>query len=122
TQGLELDLFVCFSSISSLWGAKGLASYSAANHFLDLLAHDRRARGLKALTVNWGPWPGGGIAASPGYREGLERIGIVALTAQENLAALDRLLVSNISQAAVVDINWAVFKRLYDGRSRSRLF
>ncbi|MGH8570944.1 MAG: type I polyketide synthase, partial [Gammaproteobacteria bacterium] len=121
TRGLALDCFVCFSSIASLWGSKGQAHYAAANHFLDAFAHERRARGLPALTVNWGPWSGGGIASAED-RDLLERMGIAALSARQNLAALARLLASDVRQAAVVKVAWPLFKDLHAGRSRSRLF
>ena len=91
TTGLDLDAFVCFSSIASLWGGKEQAHYAAANHVLDAFAHDRRARGLPALTVNWGPWSGDGMAVGAD-RELLKRMGISALTSRQNLAALAALL------------------------------
>jgi acyl transferase domain-containing protein/SAM-dependent methyltransferase/acyl carrier protein len=121
TAGLDLDFFVCFSSIASLWGSKGQAPYAAANHVLDCFAHDRRARGLPALTINWGPWSGGGLAAREG-RDLLERMGIATLTPRQTLAALSRLLGSGLVQAAVVNLDWSVFKELYDARGRGSLF
>ena len=121
TAGLDLDFFVCFSSIASLWGSKGQAAYAAANHVLDCFAHDRRTRGLPALTINWGPWSGGGQAAREGL-ELLERMGIATLTPRQTLAALSRLLGSGLSQAAVVKLDWSVFKELFDGRSQGSLF
>ena len=121
TAGLDLDFFVCFSSIASLWGSKGQAAYAAANHVLDCFAHDRRTRGLPALTINWGPWSGGGQAAREG-RELLERMGIATLTPRQTLATLSRLLGSGLPQAAVVKLDWSVFKELFDGRSQGSLF
>ncbi|MDI3412157.1 SDR family NAD(P)-dependent oxidoreductase [Bacillus sonorensis] len=41
-----LDFFVLFSSIASLVASTGQGSYSAANAFMDGLAHYRRAKGL----------------------------------------------------------------------------
>src|SRR6202040_2359481 len=51
---LPLDLFVLFSSSSSLLSSPMMGGYSAANVFLDALAHHRRATGKAALSVNWG--------------------------------------------------------------------
>ena len=69
TRNRELDYFVLFSSIASGFGAPGQSCYAAANAFLDALAHWRRSGGLPALSVNFGPWSGDGMARdlSPAY-------------------------------------------------------
>lgn len=56
---MDLDFFVMFSSMTSLIGNVGQASYSSANAFLDSLAQYRRcALGLPGLAINWGPLGG----------------------------------------------------------------
>ena len=64
TRSLALDFFIGFSSMASLVGSPGQINYSAANAFVDALAHHRRALGLPALSINWGPWAEIGMAAA----------------------------------------------------------
>ena len=63
TATQPLDFFILFSSAAAVFGAPGQGSYSAANGFLDALADHRQARGLPALSINWGAWSEVGMAA-----------------------------------------------------------
>src|SRR5690606_5224777 len=66
TGGDPLDFFVLLSSAASVLGSPGQANHAAANAFLDLLARERRTRGLPGLSINWGPWAEVGAAAGRG--------------------------------------------------------
>ncbi len=120
TKELPLDLFICFSSISATLGSAGLAHYGAANAFLDGLVQERRRLGLCGVSIAWGPWRGGGMASEEELRQ-LERMGNRGLTPEAALEALDRLRATDTVQATVADIDWGLYKGVYEAR-RERPF
>ena len=120
TQEMNLDFFVGFSSIASVWGSKGQAHYAAANHFIDALAYYRQGLGLPALSVNWGPWAEAGMASSEEAQQWLTRMGVKALRPEENLTALGVLLGGN-PQTTVANVDWTRFKGIYEARGQRPL-
>jgi polyketide synthase 5 len=59
-----LDWFCSFSSAAALVGSPGQGAYAAANSWLDAFTHWRRAQGLPATAIAWGPWAEIGRAAA----------------------------------------------------------
>lgn len=109
TGGGALRHFVMFSSIASMLPAPGQAAYAAANAVLDGLAQYRRARGLPALAVNWGPWAGVGHAATDYGRQAharLASLGIGAIAPDAGWRALDTLIADDAVQAAAASVDW----------------
>ena len=111
TQADPVELMVFFSSAAGVLGSPGQGSYAAANTFLDALAHDRTARGLTTLSVDWGGWAATGMAArlAPEHAVRLERQGVRLLEANAALAALERAIVERRTQVAVLEIEWDLF-------------
>ena len=63
SSGHPLDACVLFSSIAALYMSVAQANYAAANECLDALAEHRVARAQHAVSVQWGPWAGFGMAS-----------------------------------------------------------
>lgn len=124
TADASLDYFVMFSSMASLVTMPGQGNYAAANIFLDALAHQRRAQGKPALSVNWGPWAEIGHAATEYGRRAHERLaslGIDPLPPDVALGALRFLLERRVTQAGVARMDWARLSKADPGASGSPL-
>ncbi|WXA89821.1 SDR family NAD(P)-dependent oxidoreductase [Pendulispora rubella] len=104
----DLDAFVLFSSVAGVLGGGQQGAYAAANAYLDALAEERRARGLAATAIAWGPWASGGMV-SPAEQEQLRKRGLFAMAPAHALAALEHALGRGETALTVVDVDWAAF-------------
>ncbi|MEV5107868.1 SDR family NAD(P)-dependent oxidoreductase, partial [Streptomyces massasporeus] len=117
TRDLDLDAFVLYSSVIGVLGNLGQANYAAANAALDALAARRRAAGLPAVSVAWGPWADGGMTHGAAETQ-LRRIGLEPMPAPHALDALDAVL-DRGANALVAGIDWARGATAYsEGRDR----
>src|SRR3954454_6971145 len=98
TRDDPLDLFVLFSSATTMLGAPGQGVYVAANHALEALARRRRAEGQPALAIAWGPIADAGyLAERPEMREALgRRLGAKPMTAAQALAVVPAIAGSGL--------------------------
>ncbi|MEP6915116.1 MAG: type I polyketide synthase, partial [Acidobacteriota bacterium] len=110
TSNLPLDFFVLFSSAVALLGSAGQGNYAAANACLDALAWDRKAQGLPALSVDWGPWSDAGMAAAldARSRDRFTRQGWRQIPPEAGLAALEHLIATGTTHAGVLPVDWDV--------------
>jgi acyl carrier protein/short-subunit dehydrogenase len=106
TKDLDLPMFVLFSSIAGTFGSGLQGSYAAANAYLDALAAQRRARGLSATSIAWGPWQGDGMASDDGVVEALRRHGLEPMSPSSALEGLHGSLMRKDETVTIADIAW----------------
>jgi aryl carrier-like protein len=113
TRDRPLDMFVLFSSLSSVFGHAGQANYSAANALLDSLAHHRRSQGLPGLVINWGHLGQVGyLAQREQLGQRLERQGVLSFTVAQATDCLEYALQTLTTQMSVLRIDWSVWRGL----------
>jgi NAD(P)-dependent dehydrogenase (short-subunit alcohol dehydrogenase family)/acyl carrier protein len=116
TQDMDLDAFVMFSSVSSIFGNPAQGNYSAANAFLDSLAYHRRALGKPALAINWGVLGGEGyVARNERVAEFLARQGTGALAPAEVTSLMEFFLTAHATQVAAIRVDWAKWRQSFRG-------
>jgi 3-oxoacyl-(acyl-carrier-protein) synthase len=66
TREDNLEFFVMFSSVATLFPAPGQCSYVAANSFIDAFAAARNIKRQNTFTINWCTWQEAGMAKRAG--------------------------------------------------------
>ena len=122
TRDMNLDCFAMFSSVSSIFGNPAQGNYSAANAFLDSLAHHRRALGLPALTINWGVLGGVGyVARNERVAEFLARQGTTEISPREVTSILESSLAAGVPQVMAIRVDWGKWRQFFRGMQENPL-
>ncbi|MET7906612.1 SDR family NAD(P)-dependent oxidoreductase, partial [Streptomyces sp. NPDC005355] len=121
TKDLDLSAFVLFSSGAAAWGGSRQGAYAAANTYLDALAEHRRARGLPATSLAWGPWGDAGMAADDTALSFYGRRGLSPLDPDLAIGALHHALSHRDTTITIADIDWEKFPATFTAQRPSPL-
>lgn len=116
TSGLDLDWWMTFSSASSLLGSPGQGAYAAANAWVDGLVSYRRALGLPAVGINWGPW------AEVGRAQFFAGLGFSMITAEQGMAAMELVLAADRAHTGVFSLDARQWFQSFPAAQESSLF
>ncbi len=113
TREDPIELFLLFSSATTLLGAPGQGVYVAANMAIEALARRRRAEGRPALAIAWGPIEDAGyLADRPEIRSALaRRLGAAPIPAAQALAGLPAMIASGLPVIGLAEANWTEARR-----------
>jgi acyl transferase domain-containing protein/acyl carrier protein len=121
----DLDFFVLFSSIAAAISQPGLASYAAANAYVEALARHRRAQGLKAQSIQWGSWLFTGFSADERVQKGVlvyRQMGIQPMAVQDALCVLGRIMTTDGTDVLALPVNWEQFAQYFENSPPPRVF
>jgi enediyne polyketide synthase len=100
----RLKLLVTFGSIIGRAGLRGEAHYATANEWLAELTRETAERypNCRALCMEWSVWSGVGMGERLSVVEGLSREGITAITPDQGVQIMRRLLADPDAPTVVV--------------------
>ncbi|MFG2578131.1 type I polyketide synthase [Streptomyces solisilvae] len=108
TRDLDLTAFVLCSHFSATFGAPGQGNQAPGNAFLHAFAEQRRADGLPATTLTFGPWGDGGtVDGAVGDR--MRRHGINEMEPEPAATTIQHALDRDETALTVIDMDWRRF-------------
>ncbi len=112
TEDCDLDFFVLCSSMSAVFGATGQSDYTAANAFMDGVAHALRKQGKPALSINWSGWKDVGMAVANSVDPNASPLSF--LTQEEGWQSLCTAIASKEAQLLIGTVTGALTANTLD--------
>jgi len=106
SQQCELDFFVVYSSISSVFGSNKESVYSAANSFLNALIAERQLLGLTGTSIQWGPWGEVGMASKRSRDPSLKQ---ALISNEQGQTLIKTLLNGQLNEATIISPEYLRF-------------
>ncbi|WP_297418097.1 non-ribosomal peptide synthetase [Clostridium sp.] len=108
----DLDFFVMFSSIISVFGDSGQSDYAAGNSYMDSFAALRNRKGKRTVAINWPSFKEVGMAVD--YKVNNDGSLIKSIESDKALNSLNELINSDLNQAIPGVLNYSRFAQIKD--------
>lgn len=109
-ENRNIDFLINLSSITSLLGNIGQSNYASANRFMNVCASYLQSKGIKAYTMCWGPWNGGGMAKSNAdIDKNILNMGIRPFSVDDAKSIIHAFIQQPVNNLMILDINWKKF-------------
>ena len=123
TLDCELDFFVLFSSVATMFGNPGQANYVAANVFLDAFAHYRRSLGRPAVSIRWGALSEVGyLARHAKLSQFLDQQGLKQFSPDDALRSLSSIIAADVPDVVAARMDWTKWSESYPRSAVSARF
>ncbi|WP_141710148.1 type I polyketide synthase, partial [Legionella parisiensis] len=106
SQHCDLDFFVVYSSVSSVFGSNKESVYSATNSFLDALITARQRLKLVGTAIQWGPWAEVGMAEKRARDPSLKR---AFIDNDQGRALINRIIDSPLTHVTIISPEYLKF-------------
>jgi NADPH:quinone reductase-like Zn-dependent oxidoreductase/acyl carrier protein len=122
TDGLPIEHFIVYSSISGWLGNPNQGAYAAANAAMEALVHTRRAAGLPGSVVAWGAIGAVGVVArAQGTERHLQSIGLSPISPGRALHLMGYAQRLGVVSLCVANTRWDRWREAVPGVGWRRL-
>lgn len=110
TKNEDLDCFILYSSMQTVFGGAGQGDYTVANTFMDGYSSYLRNQGIKAKSINWPAWSETGMAAD--YQVADDVTLFNSVTNSQGILALNSIMNHDISNVIPSDLNYSFLAKI----------
>lgn len=112
TENDNLDFFVLFSSMLSIFGDFGQGDYTAANSYMDAFAAKRQRQGKRTKAINWPAWKDTGMAVDYGVNNSDNTVNSIGT--ESAIDSFEEILNSKSSRALPGELNFRKLLKISD--------
>ncbi|MFF2175853.1 SDR family NAD(P)-dependent oxidoreductase [Lysinibacillus sp. NPDC058147] len=103
SQSDDLDFFLLFSSIATMFSMPGQGDYIAANAYLDSYTAYRNKQGKRTITINWSTWKETGMSVHHNFN--IDTL-FKAILTKDAINGLQKILNLDVPRTLIGELNY----------------